>query len=107
MPSPLVCLVAFASWAVILVLAIGSTRSIQVLLGKKKANEFPSGTPHGGELYWRLNRAHLNVVENLPIFAALVLTGTWLKVDSWAFSTLPMVVVAARLVQTTTHLSSG
>jgi uncharacterized MAPEG superfamily protein len=107
MLKPLVCLVAFALWSVALVSCIGLARVTQVLTGKKRANEFPSGTPHGGDLYWRLNRAHLNTLENLPIFAVLVLTGTWLRLDSWFMATLPTVVLAARLVQSLVHISSG
>jgi uncharacterized MAPEG superfamily protein len=107
MPSPLACLVGFALWAILLVLAIGLTRVSQVLAGKKRANEFPSGTQHGGDRYWRLNRAHVNTVENLPIFAAIILAGTWLHVDSRMFLTLPVVVLGARFVQSLTHIASG
>ena len=52
---------------IVLVTAIGAFRVLQVLTRKKAANEFPSGTPHGGDLYWRLNRAHMNTAENLPL----------------------------------------
>ena len=107
MPKPLACLVGFALWALVLVLAVGGTRVGQVLAGKKRANEFPSGTQHGGDRYWRLNRAHINTVENLPIFAAIVLAGTWLHVDDRWFLTLPVVVLAARVVQSLTHVASG
>lgn len=72
MTRPLLCLLAFAGWALFLVLCIAAARVSQVLTGKKKPNEFPSGVPHGGDRYWRLNRAHLNTVENLPIFGAIV-----------------------------------
>ncbi len=107
MPQPLVCLVGFALWAVLLVMGVGFSRVAQVLAGKKRANEFPSGTQHGGDRYWRLNRAHLNTVENLPIFAALVIAGVLLHVSSAAFATLPVVIVGARIVQSVVHVSSG
>jgi uncharacterized MAPEG superfamily protein len=70
---PLAALVLHAAWVLVLVLAIGAWRMGQVFAGQKKANEFPSGTQHGSDAYWRLNRAHMNTVENLPTFAALVL----------------------------------
>ena len=107
MARPLQCLVGFSAWAILLVLGVGAVRVVQVMRGVKRANEFPSGTQHGGDAYWRLNRAHINTVENLPIFAALVITGTLLHVATPAFQTLPVVVLVARVVQSLVHLSSG
>jgi len=104
---PLAALVLFAAWGLVLVLSIGVWRIGQVLLGQKKANDFPSGTQHGGDAYWRLNRAHMNVVENLPVFGALVLTGVYLQVQDTVFLILPTVVFYARVVQTLIHVSSG
>jgi uncharacterized MAPEG superfamily protein len=107
MMSPLVCLVAFALWALVLVSLLGAIRGFLVLAGKKRATEFPAGTQHGGDAYWRLNRAHLNTVENLPIFAALVLAGVALHVSTPLFRTLPQIILVARIVQSLVHLSSG
>jgi uncharacterized MAPEG superfamily protein len=107
MTRPLICLVLFAGWAVALVVLIGASRVVEVLAGRKRSNEFPSGTPHGSDLYWRLNRAQVNTVENLPIFGALVLTGTAIHVATPLFEWLPVVVLAGRLLQTTAHLASG
>ncbi len=104
---PLAALVLFATWALALVLSIGAWRIGQVLLGQKKANDFPSGTQHGGDAYWRLNRAHSNAVENLPIFGTLVLTGAYLQVQDGLFLMLPALVLYARVVQTLIHVASG
>jgi hypothetical protein len=102
--TQLYCLVGFAAWAVILVASIASLRTLEVLMGKKRSNEFPSGTQHGGDRYWRLNRAHVNTVENLPIFGALVLTATLLHVDvlRWA-----EIALCARILQSVIHVSSN
>jgi uncharacterized MAPEG superfamily protein len=107
MRQPLLCLAAFAAWAVVLVVGIAGARVFQVLAGRKRANEFPSGTPHGGDAYWRLNRAHMNTVENLPIFGALVVAGVLLRVEAPSFQVLPVVVICARVVQSLVHVSSG
>ncbi len=104
---PLAALALFAVWALVLVLSIGVWRLGQVLLGQKKANDFPSGTQHGGDAYWRLNRAHTNVVENLPIFGALVLAGVYLQIQETLFLLLPTVILYARITQTVIHVSSG
>lgn len=104
---PLAALVLHAAWALVLVLAIGGWRGSQVFAGQKKLNEFPSGTQHGGDAYWRLNRAHMNTVENLPMFAALVLSGVYLQVQDLPFQILPSLVLYARIVQTLIHVASG
>ena len=105
--SPLACLVVFALWGLLLVTALGLTRGALVLTGRRKQGDFPAGVQHGGDAYWRLNRAHLNVLENLPIFGALVIAGELLHVSSPWFRTLPEVILGARLVQSCVHLSSG
>jgi uncharacterized MAPEG superfamily protein len=104
---PLAALVLHAAWVLVLVLAIGVWRLSQVAAGQRKANEFPSGTEHGSEAYWRLNRAHMNTVENLPTFAALVLAGVYLQVQDLAFQILPSLVLYGRIVQTLIHVASG
>jgi uncharacterized MAPEG superfamily protein len=104
MTGSLYCLVGFTAWAIVLVTAIACARIALVLTGRKRANEFPGGIQHGGDAYWRLNRAHLNTLENLPIFAALVLSARFAHVDV----TLPaQIVLGARVVQSLIHLSSG
>jgi uncharacterized MAPEG superfamily protein len=107
MTTPLWCLLGFTAWTLLLVTIVGAWRAADVVRGVKRANEFPSGVPHGSDLYWRLNRAHQNCAENLPIFASLVLVATVTHLDAPALSTLSMVVLAARLGQSLTHLSSG
>ena len=104
MTVSLYCLVAWCVWAILLVSAIAIVRTAQVLLGKKKSNEFPSGMQHGSDVYWRLNRAHVNAVENLPIFAALILVAHVAHVD---VQLLAEVALGARLVQSLVHISSN
>jgi uncharacterized MAPEG superfamily protein len=104
---PLAALALHAAWVLVLVVGIGLWRSAQVFSGQKKANEFPSGTQHGSDAYWRLNRAHMNTIENLPTFAALVLAGVYLQVQDLAFQILPSLVLYARIVQTLIHVASG
>jgi hypothetical protein len=104
MTRSLYCLVGFAAWAALLVSSIGVVRWVQVLTGRKRVNEFPGGVQHGGDVYWRLNRAHINTVENLPIFATLILVAQLLHVGVL----LPAeIVLGARVVQSLIHVSSG
>jgi uncharacterized MAPEG superfamily protein len=107
MTTPLWCLVGFVAWTIFLLLAIAFTRVGAVLAGTKKANEFPSGVPHGGDAYWRLNRAHMNCLENLPIFGALVLVATVAGLRAPLLDTVAKIYLAARIGQSVTHVASG
>ena len=107
MTIPLWCLLGFVAWTLVLLLGVGFTRVGAVLRGEKRANEFPSGVPHGGDAYWRLNRAHMNCVENLPLFASVVLVATVAGVKVALLDTLARVYLAARVGQSVTHVSSG
>lgn len=104
---PLVALVLFAVWGLLLVIAIGLSRPVQVVTQGKGPGDFPAGTPHGSDAYWRLNRAHLNVTENLAFFGVLVLSGLYMQVQGFAFEVLPSLILYARIVQSLIHIVSG
>jgi len=106
MTPSLVALTGFAVWTLILVLAVGLTRSAIVLGGSKKANEFkPSGEDIEG-MPARLTRAHANCYENLPVFAALIaaagLSGQFAVSDPWA-----MYILYARFAQSIVLVQMG
>lgn len=100
-------LIFYALWAIALVLMVGADRVLQVLRGQAKANAFTPGVPHGTDSYWRLNRAHLNTVENLPIFAAIVLSAYVVGQGTATFNLLATIVICARIVQSLIHIASG
>jgi uncharacterized MAPEG superfamily protein len=52
-------------------------------------------------------RAHVNCVENLPIFATLVVLGSLLAVPGDLFQTAAFVVLPARMLQSVSHVASG
>ncbi|HVP83263.1 MAG TPA: MAPEG family protein [Rhizomicrobium sp.] len=106
-PCSVIALTVYALWAIVLVVFIALSRVSQVMSGKAGPGDFPSGTKHGSDGYWRLNRAHLNTLENLPIFGALVLAGWVAGLDTPTFNMLATVIVVARVVQSLIHISSG
>ena len=106
-PHSITALIVYALWAIALVIVLAIVRTVAVLGGRAQANSFTAGTPHGGDAYWRLNRAHLNTLENLPIFAAIVLSGWVVGMENAMFNRLAVIVVIARLVQSLIHLASG
>ncbi|HEY2444982.1 MAG TPA: MAPEG family protein [Rhizomicrobium sp.] len=106
-PHSIVALVLYALWAIALVLMVGADRVRMVISGEARATSFTPGVPHGSDSYWRINRAHLNTVENLPIFAAIVLSGWVVGMESATFNRLAIVVVVARVIQSAIHIASG
>jgi uncharacterized MAPEG superfamily protein len=106
-PHSITALITYALWAIALVLALAIVRASMVLRGEAKANSFAAGVPHGGDAYWRLNRAHLNTIENLPIFAAIVLSGWVVGMESAMFNGLAVIVIVARIIQSLIHIVSG
>ena len=107
MTTPLWCLLGFVAWTLVLLVALAFARVSKVLAGSARATDFPSGVPHGSDAYWRLNRAHLNCLENLPLFASVVLIGTAIGLRTPVLDTLARVFLVARVGQSLAHLSSG
>ncbi|AVV50866.1 MAPEG family protein [Leptospira santarosai serovar Shermani str. LT 821] len=103
----IISLLGFVFWTLALGFSLVSIRSFKVLMGTNKSDEFPAGIKHGSEFYWRLNRAHLNCIENLPLFGVLVLVGVFAGVLDETFGLVSQIVLGARIFQTLAHLSSG
>lgn len=107
MTTPLWCLLGFVLWTTLLLLMVAAVRVAQILGGSARPSDFPSGVPHGGDRYWRLNRAHLNCLENLPLFGAVVLTGAVIGADAPILDTLALTYLVARVAQSVIHVASG
>jgi len=108
MHTPLLCLLGFVFWTVlIIVVGIAAVRFTAILTGKAPPNGFPADVPHGSDRYRRTMRAHMNCVENLPLFASVVLTGAVVNAGSPLMDTLALTYFAARILQTLFHIASG
>ena len=108
MSIPVWALLAFATWTIaILMLGVGVYRWSLILTGKAELKSFHGDELHGSPLPRRAMRAHLNCVENLPVFAAIVLATQASGLHSATLDVLSAGVVAARVVQTSAHLASG
>ena len=105
--TPIACLLGFVGWTLVLLTALAAARLAEIVSGKAGAGDFPAGVPHGGDAYWRLNRAHSNCLENLPIFAIVVLTAAILEIQSSTLDTAAVIFILARIAQSITHLASG
>jgi uncharacterized MAPEG superfamily protein len=107
LPHSIIALVFYALWTIALVLMVGIERVVLIARGHIKTQDVTPGSPHGNAAYWRMNRAHMNATENLPVFAAIVLAGWIAGQESVLFNQLAMVVLVARIVQSLIHIASG
>jgi uncharacterized MAPEG superfamily protein len=101
-------LLAFAAWTLaLLAFGVGPIRLTAIARGELRASQVRSEVPQLGERFQRLHRAHLNCVENLPVFASVVLTAHVLGYQSTSMNVLALLVVGMRVVQSTAHIASG
>jgi uncharacterized MAPEG superfamily protein len=108
MSIPVWAVLAFAIWTItLLTFTIGVQRWSLILAGKAELKSFPGDEPHGSPFYRRATRAHANCIENLPVFAVIVLAAQASGAHSPTLDALSAAAVVARVFQTSTHLISG
>jgi uncharacterized MAPEG superfamily protein len=106
MTVPQWALLGFAVWTLFVLLGtIGVYRWARILTGRVPIAEWRVDLPQGSEWYRRAIRAHMNCVENLPVFAAIVLCVTAAGAEGALVDWLALAVIAARVCQTSVHLS--
>ena len=99
-----VALLGFAGWTAAHAALVVGARVGAVLAGKKKANEFTKSRD-GGEATFiaRVGKSHANCLENLPLFAAVVLVNK--AFGGASLGALPSYYLAARIAQSLVHWS--
>lgn len=103
--SAIQALLGFAGWTLLLVILVFVYRSGR-FLGGTPINHWPRCQKPSDDaaIIMRLEDAHANCLENLPIFAVLVLVASSLgRLD--AINALAPYVLYARIGQTAAHLS--
>ena len=105
MSHTLLALLGFVSWALFLLVLMEVIRSKLVLSGKVAANGFNHQNSNLSPFMQRLTRAHANCIEGLPIFGGLMVIAL-IAGKSNVTDPLAAVLVAARIVQSTIHMSS-
>ena len=96
----------FTVWTLALMLIYVGYRVALVLTFKKAANSWTRGTnPPDPAFITRASHAHMNCVENLPVFAAIVLAAAALG-KSPVVDAVACWFLAARIAQSTVHLVS-
>src|SRR5262245_38353212 len=106
MKIPVVVLIAFAGWTLaLLAVTIAWYRWSRILTGAAGINEFESDAGRATGWYQRAHRAHANCLENLPLYAALVVAIIATGAAHPALDALALTMLGARLAQTTTHVA--
>ncbi|WP_420428184.1 MAPEG family protein [Algiphilus sp.] len=105
MTPSLTAVALFAAWALLLVCIPVGYRVFAVLAQGKAAHSWTRGRQQESEpsLVERAAHAHLNTLENLPVFAALVLAGV-ASGQGAAIDPLAPWVLYARMAQSVVHL---
>jgi uncharacterized MAPEG superfamily protein len=102
---PVLVLLGFAAWTLtILVGSVGIYRWQRILTGRACIAEWRADLVQGSEWYQRAMRAHMNCVENLPIYSAIVVALTAFGLHGTAIDDLAVVMLTARIAQSTVHI---
>ena len=105
MTIPLLTLLGFAAWTlVVLAATVGVHRWRLILTRRARINGFPADASNGPDWYQRATRAHLNCIENLPVYAAIVVVATFAGRQGQLLDALAITVLGARICQTSVHL---
>ncbi len=101
--SAITALIGFTAWTLAIVFIVLNWRVIEVLRGKP-ANSWTRGTAiESPSFVKRAEHAHLNCLENLPIFAVIVLAAQALG-KSAVVDAVACWVLYARIAQSSVHL---
>lgn len=106
MSTPLWVMLAFAAWThAVLVGSIGIYRLSRVFTGRATMAEWHVDGMQGDPWYQRATRAHMNCVENLPVYSAVALAAAVTGVGGAALDALALIFIAARIGQTLVHIT--
>lgn len=103
---PLWVLLAFAGWTLLtLVASVGVIRWTRILTGASRLTDFPADEPHGSPVYRRAMRAHVNCVENLPVYGAVAVVIAVMGLNASLLDTLALIYIGSRIGQTCVHIA--
>ena len=106
MNIPVIVLLGFAAWTLLTLFAsIGVYRWSRILTGRASVAEWRADVPQGSDWYKRAMRAHMNCVENLPVYTAVVVALLATGAKSATLDMLAIAILAARVGQTLVHIA--
>lgn len=106
MTTPVMALLAFALWTLlILFVTVGPYRWARILTGRTRASHWTADPHAGSGFYPRAMRAHMNCIENLPVFGAIVYAIDRAGLESPVLNALALTVLGARVIQSSVHIA--
>ena len=106
MTLPLIALLGFALWTLLILFGtVGVYRWSRILTGRTRISHWTADPDAGSGFYPRAMRAHMNCIENLPVFGVIVYAIDRMALDLPALNALALVVLGARIVQSTIHIA--
>jgi uncharacterized MAPEG superfamily protein len=106
MTIPQWTLLGFAAWTLLLLMAtVGVYRWGNILFAGSAIASFRSDALEGAGWYQRGTRAHVNCIENLPVFGAIVYLITVVGLQGALVDALCIAVLASRVTQSCVHVS--
>lgn len=107
MTIPVWVLLAFAGWTLLtLTSTVGLYRWGHILTGRASLSEWNPDVPQGSDWYRRAMRAHMNCVENLPVYGAIVVALVASGTTGPNLDVLAIVLIIARVCQTLLHIGA-
>ena len=107
MTIPQWVLLGFAGWTLLVLFGtIGAYRWSRILTGRVRISEWQADVSQGSDWYRRAMRAHMNCIENLPVYGAIVVCATAAGVTGPVMDKLAMVILAARIAQSLVHIAA-
>ena len=98
-------LLGFAAWTLLILFAtVGVYRWSRILTGRTAIATWRADEQQGSEWYRRAMRAHINCLENLPIYTAIVVALLAVRVTSPILDGLAITILVARICQSSIHL---
>lgn len=105
MSATAAALLGYVAWTILLVMSLGTYRTVLAKTQGRAANSFAASGADVGELGKRLTRAHANCYENLPVAAAVLLYAIAAG-ETGVTDGLAYIFLAARVAQSIVHVLS-
>ena len=105
MAVPVLVLLLFAFWTLFTMMGfIGAYRLSRIWTGRARPKEYAFPDLETSDWHRRATRAHLNCLETLAVYGAIVLAIVATGVSSPTLDRLAIVFLVARILHTLTHV---
>ncbi|MFA9460132.1 MAPEG family protein [Thiohalorhabdus sp. Cl-TMA] len=105
MTIPVWVLLGYAGWTLLILFAtVGVYRWSRILTGRATIREWSADEEQGSGWYRRAMRAHMNCIENLPVYAAIVVAIMASGLNSPWLDGLAVALLAFRMAHSLWHI---